>query len=134
MISHHAALIYTMVLMSAADDDMSDAELGMMGDVIRHLPAFEGYDPGLLPDTTESCAELLDDEHGLEKALDIIAAALPSHLRETAYALACDIAACDGVIHDEEIRLLDMLRIRLGLDKLAACAIERGARARFAKP
>ena len=33
MINHHAALIYTMVIMSAADRDMSDAELGAMAAV-----------------------------------------------------------------------------------------------------
>ncbi len=37
MISHHAALIYTMVLVSAADRDMTDAELRKMGEVISGL-------------------------------------------------------------------------------------------------
>ena len=40
MINHHAALIYTMVIMSAADRDMSDAELGAMSDMVGHLPIF----------------------------------------------------------------------------------------------
>ena len=39
----------------------------------------------------------------------------------------------DQRIRNEEIRLLQLLRDRLGLDKLACAAIERGAIARFRK-
>ena len=35
MIDHHTALIYTMVLVSAADRDMTDAELGEIGELVR---------------------------------------------------------------------------------------------------
>ena len=65
MISHHAALIYTMVLVSAADRNMTDAELRMMGDLITALPVFHDYSRDLLPSTAASCAELLDSEEGL---------------------------------------------------------------------
>lgn len=130
-ISHHAALIYTMVLVSAADRDMTDAELLMIGDIIQVLPIFKDYEIELLPASTAACAELLDDDNGLETVLELIAEALPARLRETAYALGCDIAAADGRVRQEELRLLEMLRDRLGLDTLVAAAIERGARARF---
>ena len=36
----HAALIYVMVVVSAADARMSDAELHTIGDMVRSLPAF----------------------------------------------------------------------------------------------
>jgi tellurite resistance protein len=55
-------------------------------------------------------------------------------LKETAYALACDIAAADGRVRLEEVRMLEMIRDTLELDGLLATAIERAARARFAKP
>lgn len=132
MISHHAALIYTMVLVSAADQNMTDAELRRIGETIRGLPVFRSYSEDLLPETAASCAELLQDEDGLAKAFDMIAASLPKHLRETAYVLACDIAAADETINAEELRLLELLRNRLDIDRLAAAAIERAARARFA--
>jgi len=51
MISSHAALIYTMVLVSAADGDMSDAELRTMGELVSSLLAFRDYDSKLLPET-----------------------------------------------------------------------------------
>ena len=134
MISYHAALIYTMVLVSAADRNMTDSELRMMGDLITALPVFHDYSRDLLPSTAASCAELLDSDDGLEQALRLIKASLPEHLRETAYALACDIAAADGRVRPEEARMLEMIRYELGLDRLLSAAIERGARARFATP
>ena len=130
MISHHAALIYTMVIMSAADRDMSDAELGAMTDMVSHLPVFRDYDKSMISKTADSCADSLKSEDGLEKLLKLIRASLPEKLRETAYALACDVVAADGTVTREEARLLDMLRYELQIGKLVAAAIERGARAR----
>jgi hypothetical protein len=57
--------------------------------------------------------------------------ALPPKLRETAYAIACDVVAVDGEATQEELRILELLRHRLGIDRLVAAGIERGARARF---
>jgi tellurite resistance protein len=130
-ISHHAALIYTMVLVSAADQRMPDSEMRKIGEIIGGLPVFEGYNRDLLPQTAAACADLLDDEEGLDKAIDLIEAALPAKLRETAYALACDVAAADQEVPEEEARMLEMLRHRLKIDRLIAAGIERGARARF---
>src|SRR5260370_38316274 len=96
MIDHQAALIYTMVLVSAADRNMSDAELRIIGDNVRDLPAFAGYDHGKLTETLGECAALLDSENGLEEIFKKIKAALPIPLREAAYALACDVAAAGG--------------------------------------
>ncbi len=132
MITHHAALVYTMVLVSASDSNMTDAELRKIGEIIKGLPVFDDYNADLLPATASACAELLDDEDGLEKALALIKAALPKKLHETAYALACDIAAADRKVAPEELRMLEMIRHRLNIDRLVAAAIERGARARFA--
>ena len=132
MIDHQSALIYTMVLVSAADRNMTDAELGMIGDIVRHLPVFKGYDVTKLPRTASVCADLVSGDDGLEHTLDVIRKALPEKLRETGYALACDVAAADGNISQEVLRLLELLRHRLKIDRLVAAAIERGARARFA--
>lgn len=133
MISHHAALIYTMVLVSASDRDMTDPELRIIGEVIRDLPVFADYNMELLPATAAACAEVLDDEDGLEKALGLIAEAIPPKLRETAYVLACEVAVADGHVAKEEARMLEMFRDRLQVDSLAATAIERTVEARFAR-
>jgi len=133
MISHHTALIYTMVLVSAADRRMPDAELRKMGEILGTLPVFEGFDRDSLPHVAEACADLLNDDDGLDRAFGLIEAALPQKLRETAYVLACDIAAADQKVTEEEARMLEMIRDRLHIDRLVAAAIERGARARFSK-
>ncbi|WP_375593907.1 tellurite resistance TerB family protein [Algihabitans albus] len=129
-IDSHSALVYVMVLVSASDDDMTDAELDTMGKTVRYLPVFRGFDSQRLPAIADACAELLSDEEGLDKALDAIEEALPDHLRETAYAIACDVAAADGQVAQEEMRLLELLRYRLRVGRLPAAAIERAARAR----
>jgi uncharacterized tellurite resistance protein B-like protein len=60
--------------------------------------------------------------------------ALPERLHETAYALACDVAAADGRLRDTELRMLQEIRDELEIDRLHAAAIERGARARHMMP
>lgn len=131
MIDHHAALIYTMVLVSAADTDMTDAELQIIGDVVNHLPVFRDYDRKRLTKDLKECAQLLGRDDGLEQSLKAIKTALPPKLRETGYAIACDVAAADGETSQEVLRLIEILRHRFGIDRLIAAAIERGARARF---
>jgi tellurite resistance protein len=53
-------------------------------------------------------------------------------LRETAYTVACDVAAADGSLAEEEANLLELLRGRLSIDRLVAAAIERATYARHA--
>lgn len=133
MLDHHAALIYTMVLVSAADRKMTDAEMQTIGDIVKHLPIFADFDPAKLTRTAEACAELMNGERGLDKVLDGVAKGLSEPLTETAYALACDIAAADGRPSQEVLRLLELLRHKLKVGRLAAAAIERGARARYTR-
>lgn len=130
VVGHHAALVYTMVLVSASDREMNDIEMSSIGQDVLRLPVFSDFDQNRLPDVAAECAELLDSDEGLENVLDIIARSLPERLRETAYALACEIAAADGKVSQEEARILEMVRHKLGLGRLVSAAIERGARAR----
>ena len=130
MLDPHAALIYTMMIVSAADAEMPDSELKAVGDIIAHLPAFRGFDRGNLAGLLNDCTKALTRDNGLDKTLDAIKAALPPNLRETAYAIACDLVAADGEASQEELRVLELIRHRLNVDRLTAAAIERGARAR----
>ncbi len=131
MLDPHGALICTMVIVSAADRDMTDDELEIIGGIVGHLPAFRAFDRESLPSVLGDCAKLLNREDGLEEAFAAIKKALPANLRETAYAVACDVAAADGEASQEELRVLEMMRHRLDIDRLIAAGIERGARARF---
>ena len=46
MISHHAALIYTMVLSAASDNDVSQIVLESIRDTMSGLPIFEDFERG----------------------------------------------------------------------------------------
>ena len=132
MIEAQTALLYTMVMVSAADNEMSDAEISRIGEIVSQLPVFSGFDRDQMGDVARECADVLVQENGLEKALGQIRDALPDHLCETAYVLACDIAIADQKAEQEELRLLEMIRHTLDIDRLHAAAIERAARARYA--
>jgi tellurite resistance protein len=122
-----------MVMVSAADSDMTDAEIMAIGEEVQRLPVFRDYDTDLLPQAAAECAEFLQADDGLDKLLDDVKRGLPKKLYETAYALACDVAVADGKLSQEELRLLQILRNKLELDRLFSAAIERGARARHAQ-
>jgi len=131
-ISHHAALIYVMVTISAVDRTMNDDEVKRIGNIVRNLPIFKDFNEDNLVHMAEECASILNEEGGLDAVLGLIAEALPVHLHETAYALGVEVAAADLSVKQEELRFLQLLRDSLELDKLAIAAIERGARARHA--
>jgi tellurite resistance protein len=130
MIDHHTALIYVMVLVSAADREMTDAEMQTIDRIVNYLPVFRDYDEERLPQDAATCAELMGAEEGLDTAMQMVKKALPEKLRETAYAVACDVAASDGKISQETLQLLELIRHEVGVGRLPAAAIERGARAR----
>lgn len=131
-IGPQAALIYTMVLAAAADRRMTDRELRAIEEIIVFLPAFRGFDIASIGAIASDCTDLLAKQNGLDIAFRRIKAALPvGRLRETAYALACDVIAADGKTSQDELRMLELLRDEIEIDRLSAAAIERGARARF---
>ncbi|MEP2942989.1 MAG: tellurite resistance TerB family protein [Hyphomicrobiales bacterium] len=130
-ITHHEALIYIMVTISAVDSQMDETELLRIGDLVKILPVFNGYNPDHLVTTAAECGDKLRGETGLQDVLNIVSEALPLHLYDTAYALAVDVAAADMEIVQEELRFLQMLRDKLDLDKLSIAAIEYTARARY---
>jgi tellurite resistance protein len=130
-INPQAALIYVMVVVSAADGAMQDRELMAMGDLVRRLPIFSGADPDRLAATVADCSAILQEKEGLSAVLGLVREALSPSLRETAYWVALETALSDQHVALEEIRIIETLRHALGLDKLVAAALERGARARF---
>lgn len=120
-------MIHLMVIISAADRDMRDEELARIGAIVRTLPVFRGFPQSRTLEVAQRCQQLLQEEAGLEGVLALIRDALSPELRETAYALAVDVAAADLAVREEETRLLDMVRQRFSLDALAVAAIERAA-------
>jgi len=124
------ALVAVMIATSAADEDIRTAELLEITNIMNNLPVFADYDMDKLPRISRIVFDLLEQEDGLDAMFGLVRDTLPRHLWETAYALACDVAAADGKIVTQEARMLQEIRHELMIDRLAATAIERGARAR----
>ena len=129
-LSPQDALVAVMIATSAADESMTNSELVSISSIVELLPVFDGYDPDRVPRVGALVSDLFTEDDGLDALLGLVKAALPDRLNETAYALACDVAAADLKVAMSELRFLEELRHEIGVGRLAAAAIERGARAR----
>lgn len=123
-------LVALMIATSASDENLRTSELLTIERIVNQLPIFADYDQARIRSTSEVVFELFSEEDGLDALFGLIRANLPPRLNETAYALACDVAASDGALGDSELRLLEEIRFELDISRLHAAAIERGARAR----
>ena len=124
------ALVAIMVTVSVSDETIRTSELVAIERQVNHLPIFADYDMANVRDVAQTVYKLMDEDDGLDTLFAMVRDALPDRLWETAYALACDVAAADGSIRQGELRLLEEIRHELSIDRLHAAAIERGARAR----
>jgi tellurite resistance protein len=130
-ISTEQALIYTMVTISGVEGPINSRELAEIGNIVRHLPIFRHFDEDRLTTVAQEVAEILGESEGLQAVLGLVKEALTPKLRETAYALAVEVAAADLAVGKEELRFLAILRDSLELDKLVTAALERSAIARY---
>ncbi|PWR03302.1 2-dehydro-3-deoxyphosphooctonate aldolase [Meridianimarinicoccus roseus] len=124
------SLVALMIAISASDAQIRTSELVRIQSMLNHLPIFGDYEQSRLTQVSSLVFELFEEEDGLDALFGLVREALPERLFETAYALACDVAAADGTLNEAELRLLEEMRYELSLDRLHAAAIERGARAR----
>ena len=132
-LSPQDCLVALMIAVSASDETIRTTELLKIQTSVGTLPVFRDYDETRIKRMSEIVFELFDQEDGLDALFGLIREALPARLYETAYALACDVAAADGNLAETELRLLEEIRYELEIDRLHAAAIERGARARHLK-
>lgn len=124
------ALVAVMIAVSASDEMIGTSELVAIERIVNHLPMFATYDQDRIPQISGIVLELFSEEDGLDALFGLVRESLPDRLNETAYALACDVAAADGTLREAELRLLEEIRYELNIDRLYAAAIERAARAR----
>lgn len=124
------ALVALMVAESASDENITNSELMSITRIVNHMPIFAGYDADRLKVVSQVVFDLFAEEEGLDALFGIIRESLPETLYETAYAMACDVAAADGRLHQGELEFMAEIRYELNIDRLHGAAIERGARAR----
>lgn len=131
-LSPQDALVAVMVAVSASDETIRTSELVAIEQMVNHMPIFATYDIDRISVVAQTVYALFEEEEGLEALFGLVREALPEKLFETAYALACDVGAADGVLHQPELRMLEEIRAELAIDRLHAVAIEWGARVRHA--
>jgi tellurite resistance protein len=124
------ALIYIMIVVSASDRDMTDEELQRMGHIVDIWPVFEDFPKDRLVAVSRECQQILQEPDGLDRVFAVVRSELPHRLHDTAYALAFEVAAVDLEMRLEELRILQLLRRNLELDRETIEAIERAAKAR----
>lgn len=124
------ALVAIMVAASISDASIKTSELVTIERIVNHLPVFADFDIDRVKTVSQTVFDLFEEEDGLAALFGLVREALPERLNETAYALACDVAAADGTLRETELRFLEEIRYELNIDRLHGAAIERGARAR----
>jgi len=122
-LSSQDCLVAVMIAVSASDENIRTAELMSIQAIVNHLPIFAQYDVERIKTVAAMVLDLLSEEDGLDALFGLI--------HETAYAMACDVAAADGKLGQVELRMLQEIRHELEVDRLHGAAIEAGARARF---
>ena len=120
-----------MIAVSASDENIRTSELITIQSIVNHLPIFSDYDVDRIKTVAALVLDLLSEEDGLDAFFGLIRSSLPEGLNETAYVIACDVAAVDGKMGQEELRMLQEIRYELSIDRLHGAAIETAARARF---
>ena len=134
LLSPQDALVAVMVAVSASDEQLRTSELVAIQRMVNHMALFARYDNDRIRAVSQTVFDLFEEEDGLDALFGLIRDALPERLYETAYALACDVAAADGKLADIELRMLEEVREELNVDRLHAAAIEWGARVRHLQP
>lgn len=125
------ALVYLMIVVAGADRDLQETEINRIGQIVRRYPVFEGYNAESLLPSLRDCASILGRDDGLQTIFGLIASAVGPQWAETGYCIACDVAAADGGLRADERKVLDSVRATLGVERLAAAAIERATAARW---
>ncbi|MBP9950750.1 MAG: tellurite resistance TerB family protein [Cypionkella sp.] len=133
-LSPQDALVAVMIAVSFADEQMRTSELVAIQRTVNHMPVFADYDSDRIRVVAQTVFDLFEEEDGLEALFGLIRDGLPERLNETAYALACDVAAADGKLRQIELAMLEEVREELNIDRLHAAAIEWGARTRHLRP
>lgn len=99
---------------SAADGQIVESEAKGIFAYLLQMRIFEGYNEKQMSDLLKKLVTILNNE-GVGGLVAIAKSSLPDELRETAFVCASDIALADGVIEDNEKKLLEELQQVLGI-------------------
>jgi tellurite resistance protein len=106
----------------ASDGQMQDEEKMVVASTLSRMKLYNGWQQAHFKGMIEKMVAKIKVE-GPEQMLTQAVNSLSSPLRDTAFAVACDIVMADGVITEEEKGYLGWLYQNLGVDEDTARAI-----------
>jgi len=98
-----------------ADGSVSPHEANRIEHVVAAMKLFRGCSQETLQSMFTTAAERIN-EHGSDIVVRAAAAAIPTKLRATAYAMAIDLLLADGRTRHREQRFANDLQTLLGVD------------------
>ncbi|TNE47456.1 MAG: Tellurite resistance protein TerB [Deltaproteobacteria bacterium] len=110
------------IAMSAVDGNIDDVEIDNLVTYLRRMRLFRDYETQHFVALFERLLRLLHQE-GPEQLAVLAEEALPESLRATAFALSLDVALADGVITEEEKKMIQHLRVALNIEEELALKI-----------
>ncbi len=78
-----------------------------------------------------ACSKMLEQAGGRDRVFGLIREALSPMLRDTAYAIACNVIAADNRLRRSELQILERIRAQLEVEPALARAIEQVAKVHF---
>ena len=113
------SMVAVMLAIAAADGHISDEEIEDLIARLRRLRLFSGLTDDQLIAATNRPFDLLR-KGGPDELIRAASPSLPQQLRESAFAIAVDLAFSDGSVADEEKQLIEKLQHELGIsDEIA---------------
>ena len=109
---------------SACDGHIADEEVQSLFTQLSRMKMYQRYTEKNWQTLINRLLGLLKRK-GVDELIEKAVEALPTELRETAFANACDIVLADGVVEDDETEFLDKLQGKLDLDDDEAVTIVR---------
>ncbi len=113
-----------LICASACDGHIADEEVQSLVTSLGRMKLYQHVPPHQFGTMMDRLLGILK-RGGPEKLLDSTVGSLPSELRETAFANACNIVLADGVVEQDEKEFIDTLMNRLEIASDRALQIVR---------
>ena len=107
---------------SACDGHIAEEEVQSLFTMLGRMKMFQRYTDKLWSQLMNRLLSVLKRD-GVEALLEKSTAALPTELRETVFANACDIVLADGVVEDDEKAFINELQKKLDIANNRALTI-----------
>lgn len=114
-ISDREAFIEALIMVSAADDEISGDEMETLTEVVGQLEAFQSLDEQAISDIVSKSLKRVLTEGAEARAREISIALRTDEARKLTFRWACAVALADGELPDAEHAVLKLLQLEFKL-------------------